>query len=1083
MVKMALVAGFVKSVKTDIEGRFIVQKKIIGSLLVSMAMPFSAFALSLGDVEVYSSLNQPLDAEIEIKSATARDVNKLIVKLASEQKFIESGINRPFWLTGLKFSPITKSGKSYIKITSSSAVREPFLNFLVDAEWPSGRLVREYTILVDPPSFVTSAPVVTQTQAPVQAQPSAQQGIAEIKRSELIEETPVFVESEPVVEVETFEELSVVDEALPNIDLSMDVDGDLLDTQTVTPIETVTNIVEAPEPVQFDSEPVKFDDYVVVGDSDYLDDSYLNGGVEDKYTVQGGDTMSSIARQYVGNGVSLNQVMVAILKANPKAFINDNVNLVKRGARLNIPSHNDIVALSRSKALEIVKQQNALWREYRNKSVATTPTIQPELTPVPQQVNDTVPEVQQVDNTAAPTETPEAGAGDNQLSIVAPKTPKTAKDNAELSLNDDNAVEDITRKLLLARERVAATNLREEELQSRISELEGIATQSKAVLALKNQKLAQMQANAEGTESNDINLDSMFGALEDDESNDEQTAVENTTEQVQEPTKTETPETPVASVPEATPTVDVNRPDGFLGTVYDFIPTPVKELISPYLGSSTTLAVLVILGALICLPLLVLLRKKKSTVTKGQTEGALDVNEFAQSDSLSADTTAELESTDGFNPEAFAASGVSDQVSQDDLTGLSDLDAVPDETPVSSDDLEMSDATGVTVETSDPDVVDDVTSEADMYVVYGLHDQAVELLRKSIRENPEKAIYYSKLMEVYKDQDKQLEFLEVAEDLKTMLNGKPSTSWDYAVTLGKEYAPEAGIFAGVVATAAAGDETSGDLDIALDNDMGDMLDDASHDLDMDELLAKTEASGTPESSDSVFNPEEMLADMDLDGASADDAIDEMSDQDIADISMGLTDDNIELDVGVDSALLEESDLIDDVLGDAEDVKEALTEIPEITSAIEADGLDETIDPSMFDEMNDVAEELTKEADSLGDNLDGMDGLDLDSLGALDDDILSTTALDGEDEMDDGEMTQLIDDDSLETMIDEIDTDVASFSVTDADSGFDEIGTKLDLAKAYIDMGDAEGAKESLQEVIQGGNDEQKAEAEKLLSEI
>lgn len=1062
MTKMALLAGFFKSVKTDIEGRFIVQKKIIGSLLVSMAMPFSAFALSLGEIEVHSSLNQPLDAEIEIKSATARDVSKLIVKLASEQKFIESGINRPFWLTGLKFNQITKSGKPYIKITSSSAVREPFLNFLVDAEWPNGRLVREYTLLVDPPSFVTSAPVVTQTQAPVQAQASAQQGIAEIKRSEPVEEIPVLIESETVTDVETFETSSIIDETLPSIDLSMDVNDDSLDTQSVAPIETASETLEKPT-------SVKFDDYVVVGDSDYLGDEHANTGVESsQYTVKSGDTMSSIARQYAGNGVSLNQVMVAILKANPKAFINDNVNLVKRGARLNIPSSNDIVALSRSKALEIVKQQNALWREYRNKSVATTPTTQPEL--APQQVNET-PEVQQAGGTATPPET-----GDNQLSIVAPKTPETAKDNAELSLNDDKAVEEITRKLLLARERVAATNLREEELQSRISELESIATQSKAVLALKNQKLAQMQANAENTESNDINLDSMFGALE----GDEQTAVENTTEQVQEPVKTTKPETPVATAPVATPAVDVNRPDGFLGTVYDFIPAPVKDLISPYLGASTALAVLVILGALICLPLLLLLRKKKSAVTKDQTAGGFDVSEFAQSDSLGADTTAtELDSTDGFDPEAFASSGASEQASQNDSTGLFDLDSVPDDTPVSTDDLEMSDATGVTVETSDPDVVDDVTSEADMYVVYGLHDQAVELLRKSIRENPEKAIYYSKLMEVYKDQDKQLEFLEVAEDLKTMLNGKPSTSWDYAVTLGKEYAPEADIFAGV-ATAVSSEEASDELDVALDNEIDNVLDDTSHDLDMDELLTKTEASSTPEVEDSVLTPEEMLADMDLDGASVDDSVNEMSDQDIADISMGLTDDNIELDMGIDSDLLEESDLIDDVLGDVEDAQEALTEIPEITSAVEADGLDETIDPSMFDEMNDVAEELTKEADSLGDDLDG---LDLDSLGELDDDALSTKALDGEEDADDGEMTQLIDDDSLETMIDEIDTDVASFSVADADSGFDEIGTKLDLAKAYIDMGDAEGAKESLQEVIQGGNDEQKAEAEKLLSEI
>lgn len=1048
------------------------QKKIIGGLLVSMAMPFSAFALSLGEIEVHSSLNQTLNADIEIKSATTRDVNKLIVKLASEQKFIESGINRPFWLTGLKFRPITKAGKPYIKVTSNSVVREPFLNFLVDAEWPNGRLVREYTLLVDPPSFVSKAPVVTQAQAPVQAQSTVQQGIAEIKRVDpVVESEPVFLEPEvdvaPFVETVAFEEPSILNESLPDIDLTMD--GDLLG---VTPDEMVTETTLEAAPVQVSPESVKFDDYVVVGDSDYLgDDSNLNAGIDGQYDVQSGDTMSSIASQYAGNGVSLNQVMVAILKANPKAFINNNVNLVKRGARLNIPSNSEIVELSRSKASNIVNQQNALWREYRNKSVATTPSVLP--TSEPQPLMDTVPETEQFNYTVETPETP-VTTSDSQLSIVAPKTPETAKDNASLSLDNDNSAEDITRKLLLARERVAAANLREEELRSRIAELEGIETQSKAILALKSQKLAQIQANAENTETNDSNLDSVFELPEGENSN-EQTL----TEQPQESAKTEPEQAPAIATPTPEPAVDVNRPDGFLGMVYDFIPSPVKGLISPLLGSSTALVALVILGALIFLPLLLLLsklRKKKEVVTEESPAGGVDMSEFAQGDSFNTKMD-ESEMAGDFDPEAFAASGVPDHMSQDDITELSDLDGISNDTTVSTDDLEMSDASGVTVETSDPDVVDDVTSEADMYVVYGLHDQATELLRKSIREQPSKSIYYSKLMEVYKDQDKQLEFLEVAEDLKSMLDGKPSTSWDYAVTLGKEYAPEAAIFAGAVATASMTgnesiDHVSEEAGDVLDSALGD---DVNNDLEMGELLTKTEDKKTSDVEESALTPEAMLADMDLNESSLEDAIDEMSDQDIADISMGFTeesslvDDSINLDTGVDSALLEESDLIDNMLSDVEDAQDVLDDIPEITSAVESDGLDKTIDPSIFDEINDASEDL----DSIG-------GLDLDSLGALGDDALSTKALD---DADDGEMTEFIDDDSLETMIDEIDTDVASFSVDAADSGFDEMGTKLDLAKAYIDMGDSEGAKESLQEVIQGGNDEQKAEAEKLMSEV
>jgi hypothetical protein len=113
--------------------------------------------LGLGDIEVYSALNQPLVAEIDLTSVRPGEVDDMVVELADEEAFSRSGLERPFHLTRLRFEVATKDdGSEYIKVTTDDPVREPFLNFLVDVDWPRGRLMREYTILLDPPVFATT---------------------------------------------------------------------------------------------------------------------------------------------------------------------------------------------------------------------------------------------------------------------------------------------------------------------------------------------------------------------------------------------------------------------------------------------------------------------------------------------------------------------------------------------------------------------------------------------------------------------------------------------------------------------------------------------------------------------------------------------------------------------------------------------------------------------------------------------------------------------------------------------------------------------------------------------------------------
>ena len=124
-------------------------------LAVAAATAFTsgvANALGLGGLAVKSSLNQPLEAEISLSDV--RDLSSADIKtrLASAEDFTKAGVDRQFFLTGLTFTPVVRAdGKHVIRITSNKPVKEPYLNFLVEVLWPNGRLLREYTLLLDPP--------------------------------------------------------------------------------------------------------------------------------------------------------------------------------------------------------------------------------------------------------------------------------------------------------------------------------------------------------------------------------------------------------------------------------------------------------------------------------------------------------------------------------------------------------------------------------------------------------------------------------------------------------------------------------------------------------------------------------------------------------------------------------------------------------------------------------------------------------------------------------------------------------------------------------------------------------------------
>ncbi|HSS66874.1 MAG TPA: hypothetical protein VLS27_20785, partial [Gammaproteobacteria bacterium] len=122
--------------------------------LLFAVFPAATLALGLGNVEVLTTLNEPLRAEIPITGIRPGEVDAIDIRLGTDEQFRRAGIERPFHLTRLKFNVVPDGERAArIEVTTGESVTEPFLNFLVEINWPSGRMIREYTLLLDPPVY------------------------------------------------------------------------------------------------------------------------------------------------------------------------------------------------------------------------------------------------------------------------------------------------------------------------------------------------------------------------------------------------------------------------------------------------------------------------------------------------------------------------------------------------------------------------------------------------------------------------------------------------------------------------------------------------------------------------------------------------------------------------------------------------------------------------------------------------------------------------------------------------------------------------------------------------------------------
>lgn len=325
-----------------------------------IAMPLMASSAGLGKLSVTSALGQPLVAEIELFAADKAELDSLSAALASDQAFRDARVEFAPVLSTLRFTVVKKpSGKAVLKVTSTRPVNDPFVDMLVELSWASGRLVREYTMLLDPPGTAVAQTVAPVVVEPVQA-PAATTPVPEPAPAEALAQEPV---SEPAPVATAEPEVPAAAEPAPEA---------AADPGTVTAAETVAEPAPEAEPTpqplaEPASDAVAAPSPAATGTAPGAEGE--GPAAADRILVKRGDTLTGIAERVRGEAVSLEQTLVGLFRENPHAFEN-NVNRLKAGKTLEVPPAEKIAAISQQDAVRELKLHATDWRAYRQKLAA-----------------------------------------------------------------------------------------------------------------------------------------------------------------------------------------------------------------------------------------------------------------------------------------------------------------------------------------------------------------------------------------------------------------------------------------------------------------------------------------------------------------------------------------------------------------------------------------------------------------------------------------------------------------------------------------------------------------------------------------
>ena len=1032
-------------------------RKLLGAIVAAaLFLPDTGYSLGLGEIEVNSALNQKLNADIELLSALPEDIETIIVKLASRKEFSRAGLDRPYLLNDLRFKSVVINDAPYINVSSGSPIREPFLNFLIEIDWPNGHLLREYTVLLDPPVFMTQ-----QTSAAAYVAPAA---------SDNSDFRPGSGGSNNAVPV-----------AIPGVSVS---------SRPASTVQADT-VSQAPPTSQTSWIPAT--------------DLHQQGAIHQpagSYKIKTGDTAWSLAdAMRPDQSITVPQMMVAMLRANPESFINENINGLKRGYILRVPDYEQIATISQADALALVREQAALWRQYQQSQAGGKPVSAMEADKAAASTG------MAVDSAAGR----EVGSEDNAyLEIVSAgsgSSTRSGKNPTEMTAQELRA------ELALTRERVETELVEKEALQQRVNTLEQHVEKMKGMLSIEDAELAGVQSlniPAEGgpaeeaiieesvMEDTDVNLmdedladmsaeadlDEMDEAVALDEAaslnEDAELAEEGAGEEVLFVDETLTEDESMAEMPEQL----APAADNFVAAQPQIVDREPADPLTQLLNNPMMLAAagggLLLFVALIGL---IIKRRKAATETAAPTV----TSGFDDLESLADDIASEENGTEKVEQESLVA----DEESVDDaaLASTRTLDSAEDTVIAQPD---------AYAEAGEDEPRDDVIAEADVYLAYGIYQQAEDLLTQAIADNPERDDYRVKLAETHYAGKNADAFVETASDIQQRVDDD-SPAWKKVLVMGQDLCADNPMFQGTIVGGPDVDSLSPeppkmDFDLGMD-EVASEVSDKAPDIDSslaDEPLELPEVEADVKAAESVDELEFDLSDTEAVEESTDTEDEFSLDIDTSELDINIKDEveGIDLTDEVEESLdLTDVDIgLDEVTdgNSADDVSADVVAADIVEDVADADidfGLDEETGSEVAAAEEDVAIDLTDDAELL-DLTEEAKSLDLAEEAKSLDLTEETESLNLAEDADD-EIKADADTGTLKVV------PVASHDFGDDEEDFDlsslddvdEISTKLDLARAYLDMGDHEGTKGILEEVLTDGDDEQKSEASELMAKL
>lgn len=411
----------------------------------------NAWALGLGQIEVKSRRNQPLVAEIPIISTTPGELEALKARLASPDTFRRVGLAPPSGAAAdLQFSLGSDArGRPVIRVTSTRPVESSVLNFLVEVDWGQGRLVREYSALVEAPN-TASAPLQPAIDAPVAPAPN-------VVRRPIA--PPVTAAPAPVA--------APIPEDRPEPAPS---------AIAIAPLPPAQPAAPAPAPVGAAPARAQYG------------------------PIRQGETLSKIAGKLdVASGFSLDQTMLALLRANPDAFLGDDINRLRRGSVLRVPGSEELGSVNADEAGQVVRQQMQQWRQARRPvrqpdvaAAPATPAVRaprpatPAVATAPKPVAPK-PAVAAPTRQAAPPRRQEA-----RLQIIPPAAPgKATGTRSGTAAGGEGSM--LQQQLRQRDEDIAAKAAEIGDLKERVAELEKLKQEQQQLLSLKDSELAAAQ--------------------------------------------------------------------------------------------------------------------------------------------------------------------------------------------------------------------------------------------------------------------------------------------------------------------------------------------------------------------------------------------------------------------------------------------------------------------------------------------------------------------------------------------------------------------------------------------------------------